>query len=110
MKKQKQTRLSRLGMASLAALCLLLAACGEPTGMERPLDGSSVEAFNQSMEQYRQELTAADFSRLKSSVNYLQLKAFDAPTIADFYAGLDGKTPVQIIAQADAARGDDSNG
>lgn len=84
---------------------LALTACGgDPTGMQRPIDGSSVSAFESTKQTLRSELTAEQFSEYNRSVNYLQLKAFDAPTIADFYLTLDGKTPEEVIAEAEAAR------
>ena len=89
----------------MLVLCAMLSACGgDPSGMQRPIDGSSVSAFEATEQTLRSELTADQFSQYNRSVNYLQLKAFDAPTIADFYLTLDGKTPEQLIEQAEAAR------
>ena len=99
--------------ARLASVCLaimLIAACNQGSGLEYKVDGSSIEAFQNSLSKLEQKLTAADYRQFKSAVNYLQINAFDYNTIEEFYQSLDGMTVTRIILKADQLRQEKSAG
>ena len=88
--------------ATLATLLVASAsALGASAIMEQPMDGSSVEAFEQAMEQVKQEATKEEYTGLKGAINYLM--TYDLAIKRDkqkLYRKLDGKTPTEIIGMA----------
>ncbi len=86
---------------------LVLGGCGEATGLARPLDGTSIDNFNQSVTQLEHELSAAEFRRFRSALNYLQVHALEHDSVAGFYRSLDGKTATAIIQTADDQRAEE---
>ena len=85
-----------------------VAAVAEPTAtaegsaiMAQPLDGSSVEAFEQGMQKVREEATPEEAMRLDSAIQYLMVYDLAAKRDkAKLYARLNGKTPNEVIGQA----------
>jgi len=93
--------------ARLSAVCLvllLIGGCNSGSGLEYRIDGSSIEAFQNSLSELEQQLTAADYRQFKTAVNYLQINAFDYNTIEEFYQSLNGMTVTRIIMRADQLR------
>lgn len=101
MKKKQLWIIYRIAML---AACLILSACGNQAGLDREIDGSSVQAYQDTLSQLEQELSAADFRRFRGAVNYLQVTTLDYDTIDEFYLSLDGSTVSHIIAEADRLR------
>jgi len=67
-------------------------------GMEIPLDGSSLEAFETSMARVKAYTTPAQYITLENSVEYLLV--YDLAVRRDkakLAAKLDGKTPYEVI-------------
>ena len=106
-------------LASATALVLLLAACaatpGQPgaeeeaartyefepwdgDGMEIPLDGSSLEAFETSLARVKAHTSRASYTTLENAIEYLLVYDLaanrDRATLA---ARLDGLTPYQVV-------------
>jgi len=119
MKKLQSSTLSRL--AAAAALALTLAGCAtgpasapdsdpapadktydfEPwdgDGMEIPLDGSSLEAFETSMARVEAHTSPENYTTLKNAIDYLLLYDLSARKDKEKLAhNLDGKTAYQVI-------------
>jgi hypothetical protein len=67
-------------------------------GMYLPFDGSSVDAFNGSLEAIQEQSTEAEFTTLKNALDYLlvyDLAARRDPEV--LYERLNGKTPADVI-------------
>ena len=67
-------------------------------GMYLPLDGSSVEAFEGSLEEVQAQSTEAEYATLQNALEYLlvyDLAARRDPEL--LYERLDGKTPADVI-------------
>lgn len=108
-----------LRLAAAAALALTLAGCAtgpapaadpalaektydfEPwdgDGMEIPLDGSSLEAFETSMARVEAHTSPENFTTLQNAIDYLLLYDLSARRDkAKLAHNLDGKTPYQVI-------------
>jgi len=97
-------------LASVWLAIMLVAACNQGSGLDYRVDGSSIEAFQNSLNELEQQLTAADYRQFKTAVNYLQINAFDYNTIEEFYQSLDGMTVTRIILRADQLRQEKSAG
>ena len=66
--------------------------------MEQAMDGSSVEAFELSMARVETEASAADYRKLKNSLEFLLTYDLSVKQNRQkLYAKLDGRTPLQII-------------
>jgi len=89
---------------------MLVSACNSGSGLDYRVDGSSIEAFQNSLSELEHKLTAADYRQFKTAINYLQINAFDYNTIEEFYQSLDGMTVTRIILKADQLRQDKSAG
>jgi hypothetical protein len=73
---------------------------GSPV-MNAPLDGSSVEAFEKGLAVVNEQATAFEAQQLNSALKYLQM--YDLSLRGDkakLYAKVSGKTPNQVIDQA----------
>ena len=73
----------------------------DPTIMDRPMDGSSTEAFEAGLKAVHASAPTGQAQRLDTAIK--TLKVFDLSVRNDtarLYAKLDGKTPNEIIAQA----------
>lgn len=71
--------------------------------MDRPFDGSSLEAFEQGLRELESSVSSTEFRRLNSALNYLLLYDIGARSNwAVLYSRLDGQSANQIIAQADS--------
>ena len=67
-------------------------------GMEIPLDGSSLEAFETSMARVEAHTSPANFTTLQNAIEYLLLYDLSARKDKEKLAhNLDGKTPYQVI-------------
>jgi hypothetical protein len=69
--------------------------------MERPLDGSSVAAFEAGLAQVQAAVSPADYHRLQTALQWLEF--YDISSRGDrgrLYRALDGMTPREIIYQA----------
>jgi predicted lipid-binding transport protein (Tim44 family) len=67
-------------------------------GMHIPVDGSSLEAFENSLEQIKEQVTAAEYTTLNNAIDYLLV--YDLAAKRDrtkLAANLDGLTAEQII-------------
>lgn len=67
-------------------------------GMYLPFDGSSVKAFDKSLEEIQAETTEAEFTTLQNALDYLLV--YDLAARRDrevLYERLNGKTPVDVI-------------
>lgn len=70
----------------------------ELTGMDIPVDGSSLEAFNKSLEKIRENATDSQYTTLKNAIQYLLL--YDLGIRSDrtkLAAKLDGMTGHEIV-------------
>ena len=73
----------------------------EPSpGLQMTLDGSDAEDFQDSMKAIQKNLTAAEYNRLKTAIQYLSLYDFENRGNEALFASLDGLTPVQVEARA----------
>lgn len=111
---------TRTGLALLTALTLLLAACTstgpakqaaegetakvyefepwEGDGMEIPLDGSSLDAFETSLARVEAHTSPENYTTLKNAIEYLLV--YDLSVKRDkarLAQKLDGQTPYQVI-------------
>lgn len=69
-----------------------------PKGLDIPLDGSSLESFEQSMEKVRKTSSASDYKTLQNAIDYLLLYDLGAKgDMAKLAARLDGKTGQQVL-------------
>lgn len=106
-------------LAFAATLALVLAACaatpGQPAadeetaktyefepwegdGMEIPLDGSDLEAFETSLARVEAHTSAANFTSLKNAIEYLLVYDLEVKRDrARLAAKLDGLTPYQVM-------------
>lgn len=69
--------------------------------MNRPLDGSSVDAFEAGLAQVRAAVSLADYRRLQIALQWLEF--YDIPSRGEagrLYRSLDGMTPREIISRA----------
>lgn len=67
-------------------------------GLQVPMDGSSVEAFEASLEEVQPQMTEAEFITLNNALDYLLVYDLSARRDrAKLYANLDGLTGEQII-------------
>jgi hypothetical protein len=72
-------------------------------GMRIPVDGSSLESFDQSLAAIKAETTAEEYSNLTNAIDYLLVYNLSAKRDrAKLAQWLDGKTGAQIISQANA--------
>ena len=69
-------------------------------GLQMTLGGSDAEEFEESMKILQKNLTAAEYNRLKTAIQYLALYDFENRGKDALYASLDGLTPVQVEARA----------
>ncbi len=73
----------------------------EPIGMDRPLDGSSLDSFNAGLAQVEQEVSPREFNQLKAAIEKLLFYDISAKRDRELlYQRLNGKTPKQIIERA----------
>lgn len=67
-------------------------------GMQIPLDGTSVETFENSLETIRGETTEAEFKTIQNALDYLLVYDLGARRDRELlYKRLDGKTPAEIL-------------
>ncbi len=70
----------------------------EATGLDIAMDGSSLEAFEKSMEKVRETGSEADYKSLKSALDYLLFYDLGAQNNREKLAArLDGKTGHEIV-------------
>lgn len=77
-------------------------AVADGTGLDRPLDGTSIETFEAGLEKIREEAAPEDYKRLKSALQ--RLLFYDVGARNDrrlLYQRLDGMTGNQIIERAE---------
>ncbi|HKJ17322.1 MAG TPA: hypothetical protein VJ984_08240 [Xanthomonadales bacterium] len=102
-------KLCAAAIFSLIALCTISSATiadeaeyimnSESPGMQMTFDGSSVEAFDQRMEEIEAETTAEEYVTIQQSIEYMLV--YDLAARRDrevLYERLDGKTPVELIS------------
>lgn len=114
-----KTGLIRIAVAAMAAA--ILAACAaqppqpepesppekvysfepwEGDGMDIPLDGSSLEAFETSLARVEAHTTPDDYTTLRNAIEYLLVYDLSANRDrARLAANLDGLTPREVIAK-----------
>jgi len=114
-------------LAAVSALAILLAACAAQTtqpatqeeaevvpswepwegdGMEIPMDGSSLEAFETSLARVKAHTSAEDYTTLVNAIDYLQFYDLNArQDRARLASILDGLTPREIIDRVEGQRG-----
>ena len=117
-----------IGTAAVAVLALLLAACAAQTtqpevqeeaevvrsfepwdgdGMEIPLDGSSLEAFETSLARVEAHTSPEDYTTLVNAIDYLLFYDLNArQDRAKLASILDGLTPREVIERVEGQRGD----
>jgi hypothetical protein len=67
-------------------------------GMNIPFDGSSVEAFEESLETIKSETTASEFTTVQNGLDYLLVYDLGARRDPELlYKRLDGKTPAEML-------------
>lgn len=117
-----------IGWAAVAALAMLLAACAAQTtqpaaqgdeeaevartwepwdgdGMEIPLDGSSLEAFETSLARVEAHTTPDNYTTLVNAIEYLLFYDLSAQRDrARLASNLDGLTPNEVIAKVNWRR------
>jgi malonyl CoA-acyl carrier protein transacylase len=74
--------------------------------MHIPVDGSSLEAFENSLEQIKEQVTAAEYTTLNNAIDYLLV--YDLAAKRDrtkLAANLDGLTAEQIIEKVQWRKG-----
>lgn len=77
---------------------LVPAEAVEPTGLDIPMDGSSLEAFEQSMEQVRETGSEKEYLQLKDAFDYLLFFDIGAKNNPEVLASrLDGLTGNEIL-------------
>lgn len=118
-------RITRLTV--VAALAMLLAACAAQTtqpaaqekaevapswepwegdGMDIPLDGSSLEAFETSLARVKAHSSAEDYTTLVNAIDYLLFYDLNAGRDRARLASiLDGLTPNEVIDKVEGQRG-----
>lgn len=70
---------------------------GSP-GMNIPLDGDTIETFEESLESIRAETTVAEFTTLQNALDYLLVYDLGARRNRELlYQRLDGKTPNEVL-------------
>jgi hypothetical protein len=80
-------------------------------GMDIPMDGSSMEAWNQSMARVKAHTTPGEYHTLEGAIKYLLL--YDLPSegqISKLAKRLDGLTPVEIVGKVRWRRAPGSKG
>ncbi len=71
---------------------------GFSEGMQIPVDGSSVEAFDNSLQIIKAKTTASEYSTLKGALSYLMIYDLSAKrNRAKLAKNLDGLTGEQIV-------------
>ena len=87
---------------AIAAFCcsLLITGCSSDSGLNTPLDGSSQDAFNQSLLSVQDQLSEDQFEQLKWAVGYLKVNTIDNTSVDGFYHGLDKASPSELIERA----------
>ena len=76
-----------------------------PTGLDIPLDGSSLEAFEQSMDKISKTSSASDYKTLQNAIDYLLLYDLKAQgDLAIVAAHLDGMTGQEILEKVNWRR------
>ena len=125
------TKLIRtIRLAGVALFALLLMACAAQTrqpgaaeqpadaysfepwegdGMEIPLDGSSLDAFNASLARVKAYTSPEDYTTLSNAIDYLLFYDLSARRDrAALAAQLDGLTPKQVIDKVEDQRGSEN--
>jgi hypothetical protein len=70
--------------------------------MNRPLDGSSVEAFESGLAQVKSLVPPEDYDKIQSALDWMLFYDFSvAGSKSKLYAKLDGETPLEIIARSE---------
>lgn len=69
-------------------------------GLEMIIDGSSPDAFLQSLEIIAGETSEQQYQTFHSSMLYLRVSSLDRSEMADFYQTLDGRTAEEVIEMA----------
>lgn len=113
-------------LAAVSALAILLAACAAQTtqpaaqkevevapswepwdgdGMEIPLDGSSLEAFETSLARVKAHTSAENYTTLANAIEYLLFYDLTAKRDrAKLASNLDGLTPNEVLAKVNWRR------
>ena len=97
--------MKRTKLITLIFSCMLLLAghgavfAGSDV-MDQPLDGSSVELFEQGVEKVKAEATGEEYAKLSSALKYLLYYDLSVGHNKEkLYKKLDGKTPDEVIAK-----------
>ena len=69
-------------------------------GLEHLIDGSSPQAFMESLELIANDTSARQFQSLDSALRYLQVYSLGHPDLASFYRSLDNLTANEVIERA----------
>lgn len=69
-------------------------------GLNMIIDGSSPDAFLQSLEIIASDSSRQQFQTFQSSLQYLQAYSMDGGNLATFYQTLDGRTAEEVIEMA----------
>lgn len=76
-------------------------------GMQIPVDGSSLEAFDQSLEKIKKQATEAEFTTLENALDYLLVYDLAAKrNRTKLAANLDGLTGEQIVDKVEWRKGE----
>ncbi len=79
-------------------------------GLTMIVDGSSTEAFEQSLELIAEDTTAEQYRQLDAAIRYLRAYSSSAwGGVENLYSSLDGKTGEEIIEQATRLREERAN-
>lgn len=73
-------------------------------GMDMVMNGSSSEAFEESLEDVKSNLTKKEYAQLRSAIQYLAVYDLNNRGSKDrLYGSLDGMTPAEILEHARSA-------
>ncbi|MEN1729046.1 MAG: hypothetical protein AAGJ52_11460 [Pseudomonadota bacterium] len=68
-------------------------------GLTMIIDGSSPQAFADSLEMIASDTSPEQFRQLDSAIRFLQAYSLGVDSLGEFYQSLDGQTPEEIIAR-----------
>jgi hypothetical protein len=76
-------------------------AAAAEAAMNRPLDGSSVEAFEEGLRQVASAVRPEDYNKVQAAISWMMFYDLSAAgDKAKLYASLDGATPWEVIARS----------
>lgn len=82
----------------------------EGPGLTFMIDGSSVQAYNESMELIASETSQLQYDNLTEAIALLRMMTLSAKTTEEFFKTLDGMTGEEIIAEVERRRGGRNRG